>query len=124
MRFPLKKLYQRVRKTFRGISAHFSYIPPGAEILSTSGTLNPDKWFYIIWRKPPGNGFFSNFLGVIGHLLIADRLGYTPIVDMLNYKTYYNQPEGIDGLHNEWEYYFEQPSGYSISAIANSKNIV
>ena len=92
--------------------------------LSTNnGKLNPDKIFYIIQRHP-GGGLFSNVAFVINHLKVAKDHGFTPIVDMENYTTVYNEKKKVCNTFNAWEYYFEQTSNFTLEEVYNSKNFI
>jgi hypothetical protein len=88
------------------------------------GKLYPEKTFYVIRRPEPGAGLFSNFHWALGHIIYAQKEKYIPIVDMKNYKTYYNEIESINGSKNAWEYYFEQPSSYTLEQVYKSKNVI
>ena len=83
----------------------------------------PDKTFYIIRRRPPGTGLLSNSHWVLNHIIYAILKGYIPVVDMQNYKTFYNE-ESVNLPKNAWEYYFEQPCGYSLEDITKAKNVI
>lgn len=50
-------------------------------------------------------GFFSEFLWVLNHIEWCVATGRIPIVDWDNKSAYYC-PEGYNGYHNVWEYYF------------------
>jgi hypothetical protein len=65
---------------------------------------------YIIYRPPPGCGFWSNFSCVLQGLDYADRNGLVPVIDMERNPTLYNEDEPVHGVTNAWEYYFQQPS--------------
>ncbi|GHS86484.1 hypothetical protein FACS189487_00860 [Campylobacterota bacterium] len=88
------------------------------------GDLLPEHTFYIIRRMPLGAGLFSNFLYVYGHLLYALEKGYIPVIDMQNYKTYFNETELINDTNNAWEYYFCQPLHYTLQDIQYAKNVI
>ncbi|MDR0430796.1 MAG: hypothetical protein LBH58_10015 [Tannerellaceae bacterium] len=90
----------------------------------TSGTINENKTFYIIRRPEPGAGLFSNFHWVLGHIIYALERNYIPVVDMENYKTYYNEDSPINGTKNAWEYYFNQPLTYNLEEAYKSKNVI
>jgi hypothetical protein len=92
--------------------------------IKTFGVKNPDKMFYIIWRDCYGAGFFSNYIFVIGHIIIAKRNNYIPIIDFKNFKTLYNENDLINGSENAWEYYFEPLNNYSLDEVYNSKNVL
>jgi hypothetical protein len=70
------------------------------EELKRYGTLYPENTFYVIRRPEPGAGLFSNFHWVLGHILYALEKKYIPVVDMQNYKTFYNELEPINGSKN------------------------
>ena len=91
--------------------------------LKSFGKKNPKKIFYVIQRSP-GGGMFSNLNYVIHHLLISEKFGFIPIVDMSNYYTFYNEKRPIKGINNAWEYYFEPVSKYSLDEIYKSKNVI
>jgi hypothetical protein len=86
--------------------------------------LYEGKTFYIIRRPAPGAGLFSNYHWVLGHLIYALERNYIPVVDMENYKTYYNEDELINGTKNAWEYYFKQPMNYSLDQSYKGKNVI
>lgn len=87
------------------------------------GELNQDKLFYVIRRNGGGAGFFSNFVHVLSHIKIADNLNMIPVVDFENFKTYYNESNLINGKKNAWEYYFSQPTQYSLDEVYKSKHV-
>ena len=66
---------------------------------------------------------FSNVFHVLQHIYLAEKLGLMPVVDMRQYMTYYNEAEEIDGTRNAWEYYFEQPSGFSLDEVYQSSRV-
>lgn len=82
------------------------------------------KHYYIIRREPPGAGFFSNFLYVVGQMEYALDKNYIPVVDMENYKTLYNEEQMIEGTNNAWEYYFSQPGQMSLAEAYASGNYI
>ena len=85
--------------------------------------LNPDKIFYVIQRHP-GCGLFSNVTFVINHLKVAKDHGFTPVVDMENYTTVYNEKKKVCNTFNAWKYYFEQTSNFTLEEVYNSKNVI
>lgn len=82
------------------------------------------RHYYIIRRQPPGAGFFSNFLYVVGQMEYALNKNYIPVVDMENYKTLYNEKTVIEGTLNAWEYYFSQPCQVSLGEAYASRNYI
>jgi len=88
------------------------------------GNENKDKKFFIIRRVSQAEGHFSMINTFLGHLEKADRKDYIPVVDMQNYYSPIWQAENRKNKENAWEYFYEQPCGYTLDDIANSKNIV
>jgi len=89
------------------------------------GDANPGIIFYVIRRRPPGWGYFSNLFHVAQGLLYAEEKGYVPIVDMENYwMAELNTLKKINGTYNSWCYFFEQVSNYTLEEVYNSKNVI
>ncbi len=76
---------------------------------------------YLIRRRPPGGGLFSNVNHVLQGIEYAKNLDMTPIVDMQNYWTSYSQKKPFNGSKNSWEYFFKPVSEVKISDIAQYK---
>jgi hypothetical protein len=87
------------------------------------GEANPDRVFYVIYLGGKGSGFFSNVFHVLGHLTLAERLRMTPVVDMRRFPTLYNESEPISNTCNAWEYYFDQPAGFSLDDVYRSRHV-
>lgn len=87
------------------------------------GNMNSDKTFYVI-KRTPGTGFFSNITFILNHLLISEKLGYIPIIDMENYKTIYNEKKRVKNTLNAWEYYFEKLNNFELPEVYKSKNVI
>ena len=75
-------------------------------------------------RRSPGAGMFSNVNYVVNHLKICDQYNFTPIVDMENFTTIYNEREKINNTYNAWEYYFEKLNKYSLKEVYKSQNVI
>lgn len=95
----------------------------GREHLASYGDSNPDKIFYVIGFNDNSGGLSWFIHKVLMHIGYAMDRGFIPVVDMQNYTSQYLEN---DKLHKEnaWEYYFEQPAGFTLHDIRNSKNIV
>lgn len=89
------------------------------------GQENADKTFYVIGygKSARDAGLFWLVLVYFAHIVEAVERGYIPVVDLQNYD---NQYLAKNKLHKEnaWEYYFEQPMGYTLRDIRKSKNVV
>ena len=96
------------------------------------GDLNKDKTFYIIrsinhksrFYVGPVNNLFANYFYVISHLQYAKNNGWIPVVDQLNYPVYNSVSCSINGSNNAWEYFWKQPSDYTLEEVYNSYNVV
>ncbi len=88
------------------------------------GDKNQDKTFCIINRKMPGAGMFSNVTFVMNQIKKCLKNNLIPVVDMKNFPGIYNELNSIDGKMNSWEYYFDQPSKYSLEDVYKSKNVI
>lgn len=115
---------QRAEQEAKRIAEQEAYERSLDEARKCFGSLNPDKTFYVSRRPSPGAGLFSNYHWVLANVMYAVSKGYIPVVDMENYKTYYNEDEPINGTMNAWEYYFEQPSSYTLYEVYQSKNVI
>ena len=80
--------------------------------------------YYIIRRKPLGEGFFSNYFYVLSHIIYAKNKGWISVIDMNNYKTLYSEDSMFMDTENAWEYYFEQPQSVTLDAAYQSNNYV
>lgn len=87
------------------------------------GKENPDKTFYVIRRASCKVGLFSHVMTNMGLVKYALDRGYIPVIDMQNTQNTYLEPNQV-GKVNAWEFYFEQPCGYSLRDIKKSKNVI
>jgi|TARA_B110000238_G_scaffold165578_1_gene180967 hypothetical protein len=88
------------------------------------GNKNSDKTFYIINRKMPGGGLFSNVTFVLNELKICVNKNFIPVIDMQNFPVIYNDLKPMHGSDNSWEYYFEQPTTYNLEDAYNSNKVI
>lgn len=95
------------------------------EKFKSYGNLHPDKTFYIIRRRPPAWGLFSNIFYVVQGILYAEEKGFIPVVDMENYWVgELSEVKKINETRNAWCYLFQQISDYNLSEVYKSKNVV
>ena len=78
---------------------------------------------YVIRRRPPGGGLFSNVNHVLQGVEYARANDLTPIVDMQNYWTSYSQRKPLHQAKNAWEYFFEPISNLKINDLDNFRNV-
>ena len=89
------------------------------------GNLNPTTHFFIIRRRPPGWGFFSNYFYVLKGIMHAEQNNLVPVVDMENYWIgELSSLKKINGTHNAWCYFFNQTSEFTLSEVYKSKNVI
>lgn len=87
------------------------------------GEENPDKIFFVVRRATCKVGLFSYVMTNMGLVRQAVEQGYIPVIDMQRNANSYLEEEEI-GKKNAWEFYFEQPCGYTLEDIGRSKNII
>jgi hypothetical protein len=96
-----------------------------SEQYKSYGENHPNKTFYIIRRRPPAWGFFSNLFYVLQGLEYAEKHNYIPLVDMQNYwVSELSSIKKINGTKNAWCYFFEQVSQYTLEEVYKSKNVI
>ena len=87
------------------------------------GEKNKSKIFYVI-KRHKGGGLFSNLLFVLNHLLLADKFGAIPVIDMENFTNFYSEKNNIKDTKNSWLYYFKQVSNYKLNEVYKSKFVI
>ncbi len=115
----IREMFSKARLGF-----HDFYRPKWLGEKTSYGEKNPDKTFYVIRLSGKGSGFLSNFHHVMLHIEIARARNWIPVVDMENYKTFYNEDEPINNTNNAWEYFFEQPENTSLTEVYQSRSVV
>lgn len=108
--------------TFYSIYNQFHY-PELKEVKKSYGEENADKIFYVI--RPRTNSV-EGLMSLLNYVLIqisyAEVNGFIPVVDFKNYTTQYRDVKG--GCANAWEFYFKQPSNYSLDEVYRSKDVI
>ena len=87
------------------------------------GMKNHKKKIFVI-RFSPGGGLFSIFLSVIIILKYIEGKKYTPIIDLENFHTKYNELTKVSNTFNSWEYYFKNLSKIKLDEVYKSKNVI
>jgi hypothetical protein len=88
------------------------------------GSAERENIVYVIRRRPPGGGLFSNVNHVLQGIEFAKSNDLTPIVDMQNYWTSYSQRRSLNNTKNAWEYFFEPVSQIKIGEVDQYKNVI
>ena len=79
---------------------------------------------FVIRRKPPGGGLFSNLKHVLEGIIYAQEHNYIPFVDMKNYPTSYSSLRKFNDTYNAWEYFFEPISELTIESAYDSESVI
>ncbi len=87
------------------------------------GKENSDKTFYIYGADCINGGLWWLINQCIMHIGYAIDKGYIPVIDYKNYRTQYSSNKDFK-KNNIWEYYFDQPMGWSLHDISKSKNVI
>ena len=88
----------------------------------TNQTTNTKK-FYIVATTQDIAGIGAILIGQTSHALYAIGNGFTPIIDLKHYKNQYFK-DGRTYKDNSWEYFFEQPCGYTLDDIDSNSEVI
>lgn len=106
----------------------------GREKKVSYGEKNPDKTFFVI--RPYYYMNMNELVSTVAHLLFhyyrnLQQLSYAlendwiPVVDWQNYGPFAHQEEyPVNGTTNCWEYFWKQPSDYTLEEVYQSKNVI
>ena len=123
IRFFIQKNMPRFYLNLVKINCFFRKIQSG-ERKRSFGKLNGDKNIYVIRVRRESLGLMGYYMAILGHLRIAEKRNYIPVVDMMNYKNQYLCSDKM-GVVNSWEYYFKQTNPIiSLEEAYKSKNVV
>ena len=78
---------------------------------------------YVIRRRPPGGGLFSNVNHVLQGIEHSIERDLIPVVDMQNYWTSYSQRKKYNESYNAWEYFFEPVSPIYLNDLKNFSHV-
>lgn len=84
--------------------------------------MNPPV-LYRIWRED-GAGFNSILSSVLGHLHIAEKHGWTPVIDLETHATVYSEDVPVNGSRNVWEYYYAPVSSASVADLQEAYRVL
>lgn len=87
------------------------------------GKRHKDVTFYVVRRRDPYCGLFSLYITMLVRIDEAIKSGYIPVIDMQSNFNLYLEKEKV-GKENSWEYYFEQPMGYSLADLQKCRNVI
>lgn len=141
LRFIFNEFYLDISKRHMGISLsvkrttlRIALFTKGKEVRKTFGDLNPEITFYVIRPYyyletnelcPTIANLLYHYYRVLHSIAYALNKGYVPVVDWKNYGRLPHMEEGqVNGTSNGWEYYWNQPGGYSLEEAYQSKNVI
>ena len=82
----------------------------------------PDRHFLVIRRNEPQAGLCSFFITTLGWIRYAFDRGMVPVVDLQTYRNIY-LGHGERGRVNAWDFFFQQPGGFSLDAIRHAAKV-
>lgn len=80
--------------------------------------------YFVIRRRPPGAGLFSNVNHVLQGCLRAEALERVPVVDMQNYQNWYSRNYSLCNTKNTWEFFFRPLSPLPLEKIYKTQDVV
>ena len=84
----------------------------------------PDKRFLLIRRGDTVAGLFSYFVTALGWVKYAEDRKMIPVIDMGHYRNVYlTWREFLFTRTNAWDFFFEQPGGFSVRDIRRARNV-
>lgn len=123
-----------LRLTAKRAALCYELFTKGAEKKVTYGELNPDKTFYVLrpYYYLERNELTLNVSNLLfhyyrnlQHLAWAVEHNWIPVVDWENYGPFPHEEDyPINGTENCWEYYWNQPSKYTLQEVYQSKNVI
>lgn len=119
----------KLRKRFAGILQQITWLNDRytrwkwRERKVSYGAENPEHTFFVARRANCKVGLFSLVMTNMGLVKYALDRGYIPVIDMQSGKNTYLEEEQV-GKINAWELYFQQPCGYELADIAESRNVI
>lgn len=81
------------------------------------------KIAYIIGISQPAQGLLTLYKHIASHIIYAKEKGYIPIVDCKHYINQYFKDKKTY-IDNSWEYFFEQPDGYTLDDLKKFDEII
>lgn len=78
----------------------------------------PNQRFVVLYRANESCGIFSHIDVMLPVFCWAEEKGLIPVIDMKTLPYFY-KPEGDE---NWWDLFFEQPRGYTIDDMANTRH--
>ncbi|MCM0707753.1 hypothetical protein NBH08_22965 [Faecalicatena sp. BF-R-105] len=124
-----------IRLAWKRACLCYELFTKGAEKHMSYGEKNPEITFYVIrpyYFLEPNEFIYRNVANLLTQyyyclqkLSYAVENGWVPVVDWQNYGMMPHSEEfPVNGTSNAWEYYWQQPSSYSLEEVYQSKNVI
>ena len=140
-RFILNQLYKDIVQDKRGAKLSLKrakltadLVIKGREKQVRFGDKNPDKTFFVIrpYYYLEANELATTIANLLyhyyrnlQHLSHAVEHGWIPVVDWQSYGPFpHGEDYPINGTTNCWEYFWNQPSEYTLEEVYQSKNVI
>lgn len=132
-----KDMVQRslgLKLSFKRVCLRNELFTKGCEKKKSYGNKNADKTFFVI--RPyyfmeanelatTVSNLLFHYYRCLQHLTYAINNDYIPVVDWRNYGPFPHQEETpINGTTDCWEYFWKQPSEYTLEEVYESKNVI
>lgn len=88
----------------------------------TNSRYDIDENLYHIRIGNGVDGFFSFFRETLDCLYYAEKCGFIPVVEFTQ-DMKYAEPNGVNGINNPFEYYFEQPGKYELNDLSRTSRV-
>lgn len=119
---------------FKRVCLCYELFTKGAERKVSFGEKNPELTFYVLrpYYFLERNELVMNVSNLLfhyyrnlEHLAYGVEKGWIPVVDWENYGPFAHQENyPINGTKNCWEYYWNQPSNFTLEEVYQSKNVI
>lgn len=95
------------------------------ESQKTYGSLYSSYIFYVIRNGETTSSLGPMMLWVLKQLKIMGEkgAGYIPVIDLSYFDNVFTDIDELEKI-NPWEYYFEQPTHFSLQAAYHAKNVI
>lgn len=87
--------------------------------LKTGNKKNKSRKFIVIWNQSIGMGIMSYVKNYLYYIEWATKKDLIPVIDMKNFPNSFLSEENENG----WELFFEQPGGYSLEEVYESRKV-
>lgn len=128
------KRHINLKVALKRVSLCYEMFTKGAERKVSFGEKNPEKTFYVLrpYYYLKRNELTQNVSNLLVHyyrnlqnLAYAIENNWIPVVDWQNYGPFsHGENYPILGTTNCWEYYWNQPSEYTLEEVYESKNVI